>query len=198
MTTTAPAPAPPFPVTPRRSGEAEPDLLGVTIIHRAMRAATRLLAEAVGRIAEGEPCPRERQRAAEAEEIDLEPLVDDHTVLATLLRRADQALPDFARDPATGAAALAPLFAELADLLDEHIGEEEALAFPIMRTDVSVGDFDRVERMFRKGTSVGQLVFLLPWIADQCTPAERAELVAGAGRPLELLLRVTESTPPWR
>jgi hemerythrin-like domain-containing protein len=225
MTTTAPVPAPPFAVTPRRPGEAEPDLLAVTLIHRAMRAATRLLGEAVGRIADGAPCSYQRQRAivsfalsvlheihvhhereddvllpvivasvraAAADEVDLAPLVDDHTVLATLLRRADQALPDFARDPATGAAALAPLFAELADLLDEHIAEEEALAFPIMRTYVSVGDFDRVERMFRKGTSIGQLMFLLPWIADQCTPGERAELLSGAGKPLELLLRMTE------
>jgi hemerythrin-like domain-containing protein len=226
MTSTARVPAPPFAVTPRRSGEAEPDLLAVTLIHRAMRAATRLLAEAVGGIAGGAPCSHERQRAivsfalsvlheihvhhereddvllpvivasvraSDADDIDLGPLVDDHTVLATLLQRADQALPDFAREPAAGAATLAPIFADLADLLDEHIAEEEALAFPIMRTHVSVGDFDRVERMFRKGTSVGQLMFLLPWIADQCTPAERAELVSGAGRPLALLLRVTEA-----
>ena len=225
MSTTHPTHALPFAVTPRRPGEAEPDLLGVTLLHRAMRSAAHLLADAVGGIADGAPCSRDRQRAvvsfalsvlheihvhhereddvllpvivasvraAGADEVDLEPLSDDHAELAALLGRIEAALPGFAREPAEGAPVLAPLLTELADLLDEHITEEEAQAFPVVRSYVSVADFARCERMFRKGTSIGQLTFLLPWIADRCTPAERAELVSGAGRPLDLLLRLTE------
>jgi hemerythrin-like domain-containing protein len=225
MTTTPLASAPPFPVTPRRPGQPEPDLLGVTLLHRAMRAAARQLADAVGGIAAGTPCSHDRQRAivsfalsvlheihvhhereddvllpaivasvraAGADDVDLEPLSDDHAELAKLLARVERELPGFARDPATGAAPLAPLLRELADLLDEHIAEEEAQAFPVVREFISVADFARIERMFRRGTSIGQLAFLLPWIADQATPAERAELLRAAGRPLELLLRLTE------
>ena len=92
-----------------------------------------------------------------------------------------RALPGFAREPAEGAPVLAPLLTGLAHLLDEHITEEEAQASPVLRTYVSVADFARCERMFRKGTSIGQLAFLLPWIADQCSPAERAERSAAPG-----------------
>jgi hypothetical protein len=46
--------------------------------------------------------------------------------------------------------------------------------------------------MFQKGTSPGQLLFLLPWIADQCDEAERVELLRMAGPPLRLLLRLGE------
>jgi hypothetical protein len=130
----------------------------VTLIHRAMRSTTRLLAEAVGGIAAG----------------------------------TERALPGFARDAATGAPVLAPQLTELADLLDEHIADEEERAFPVVRDYISVADFERIERMFRKGTLIGQLAVLRPWIADQCTPEVRAELPAAAGRPLQVLLRLTE------
>jgi hypothetical protein len=36
------------------------------------------------------------------------------------------------------------------------------------------------------------MAFVLPWVADQCTPAERTEVLEGAGAPLRLLLRLTE------
>src|SRR4029453_5849195 len=63
MTTTSPAPPPPFAVTPRRAGEPEADLIGFTLIHRALRSGTRQLGDAATGIAEGAPCPRDRQRA---------------------------------------------------------------------------------------------------------------------------------------
>jgi hypothetical protein len=91
-----------------------------------------------------------------------------------------------------GAAGLGAVMTEMADLLDEHIAEEEAAVFPVLRAHVSAGDFARCEELFRKGTPLGQLAFLLPWIADQCTPEERAELLGSAGAPLRLLLRLTE------
>jgi hemerythrin-like domain-containing protein len=214
-------PAPPFAVTPRRPGEPEPDLTGFTLIHRALRSGTRLLADAVTGIAGGAPCSRERQRAvvtwslavlheitshhqreddtlwpviaASADDtVDLAALSDDHVVLHRVLERAQAALPVFARDAAEGAVLLAPVLTELADLLDEHIAEEESQTFPVIRRCVSAADLARCERMFQKGTSPGQLLFLLPWVADQCTPEERAELLALAGQPLRLLLRIGE------
>jgi hemerythrin-like domain-containing protein len=221
MTTSDVAPQPPFAVTPRRAGEPEADLTGFTLIHRALRSGARMLADATTGIAKGELCTRERQRAivqvslsvlheitnhhqreddvlwpviaaSAGDAVDLDPLSDDHTELHKVLERAGEALPMFARDPALGAPLLAPVLTELADLLDEHIAEEEAEVFPVVREHVSAGDFARCERMFQKGTSPGQLLFLLPWIVDQCDDAERAQVLRLAGPPLRLLLRLGE------
>jgi hemerythrin-like domain-containing protein len=224
MTTTDIPPQLPFAVTPRRPGEPEVDLMGFTLIHRALRSGARMLADATTGIASGAPCSRERQRAivqvslavlheitqhhereddvlwpvivaSAGDAVDLDPLSDDHTVLHKVLERAAEALPLFARDSATGAPLLAPVLTELADLLDEHIAEEEELTFPVVRRYVSAADYARCERAFQKGTTPGQLLFVLPWVVDQCSPEERAELLQTAGLPLRLLLRIGE--PRW-
>jgi hemerythrin-like domain-containing protein len=125
--------------------------------------------------------------------VDLEPLTDDHAALHAVLVRAEDALAGFARadaDPRTAAAPLGRVLTEMADLLDEHIVEEEAEVFPVIRQYVSAGDFGRCERMFQQGTPPGQMLFLLPWIADQCTPAELDEVLRTAGAPLRVLLRL--------
>ena len=221
MTTIPVAPPPPFPVTPRKDGDPEPDLMGFTLIHRALRDGARTLADATTGIASGAPCSRDRQRAivqyalavlheitchhereddvlwpvivaSAGDAVDLAPLSEDHTVLHTVLARAAAALPPFARDAGTGAPLLAPVCTELADLLDEHIAEEEEEVFPVIRRCVSERDFARCERAFQKGTPPGRLLFLLPWITDQCTPEERAEVLRAAGPPLRLLLRIGE------
>jgi hemerythrin-like domain-containing protein len=221
MTTTNPTPPPPFPVTPRRPGDPEPDLTGFELVHRALRSGTRDLAAAVSGVAAGAPCSRERQReivryalavlhevhchhereddvlwpviaASAGNTVDLDPLVDDHTVLQGMLIRVERALPAFARDAATGAPELAAALTELADLLDEHIAEEEATVFPVVRAHVSAADFARCEKQFQRASGIGQLAFVLPWVADQATAAERAEALASAGAPLRLLLRLTE------
>jgi hemerythrin-like domain-containing protein len=220
MTTTDVLPVP-FAVTPRTPGSPEADLTGFTLIHRALRSGTRLLADATTGIAAGAPCSRERSRAivqmslavlheitnhhqreddvlwpvivaSAGDAVDLDPLSDDHTVLHEVLGRAQEALPEFARDPNAGAPLLAPVLTELADLLDEHIAEEEAQVFPVIREHVSAEDFARCERQFQKGTSPGQLLFLLPWIVDQCDDAERAEVLHLAGPPMRILLRLGE------
>lgn len=220
MTATAPLP---FPVTPRRTpDEPEPDLLGFALVHRALRNGCRLLADALTGIAAGAPCDEKRTQAivtfaghmlhevhvhhsreddvlwpviaaSAGDSVDLDPLVDDHTELQGVLARVERALPAFSRDAATGAPELAAALTELADLLEEHIAEEEATVFPVVREHVSAADFARCERRFQEASGIGQMAFLLPWIADQCTPAERTEVLEGAGAPLRLLLRLTES-----
>ena len=129
---------------------------------------------------------------AESTRVELADLSDEHVALHAVLGRAERALPEFARDAGEGAAELGTAMTEIADLLDEHIAEEEREVFPVIREHVSAPDFARVEALFRTGTSLGHMLFLLPWIADQCTPRERAELLATAGRPLALLLRISE------
>jgi hemerythrin-like domain-containing protein len=218
MTTTA-VPPMPFAVTPRRPGEPEADLTGFRLIHRALCSGARMLADATTGIAAGEPCSRERARAivqvslavlheitchhereddvlwpvivvSAGDEVDLAPLSDDHAELHKVLERAREALPQFARDAEKGAALLGAVYTELADLLDEHIAEEEAEVFPVILEHVSKDDFARCERLFRKGTSPGQMLFLLPWIIDQCKDDERAEVLQLGGPVLRTLLRL--------
>ena len=89
---------------------------------------------------------------AEETTVELADLSDDHVELHAVIGRAERALPVFARDPATGAAAFGAAMTEMADLLDEHIAEEEREVFPVIREHVSAPDFARCEQLFRKGT----------------------------------------------
>lgn len=220
-----PATAPlPFPVTPRRPGDPEPDLTGITLVHHALRAGCRLLADATTAIAGGAPCPPARHRAvirfatsvleevhvhhsreddvlwpviaaSAGAHVDLEPLSDDHAELQDLLDRAQAALARFEQGGPAQAAPLAAVLTRLADDLDEHVVEEEREVFPVLRRFVSAGDLTRAEARFRAGTGPRQLAFLLPWMVDSCpTPADRAGLLARVPLPLRLLLRVVSAS----
>ncbi len=216
----------PFPVSPRRPGDPEPDLTGFALVHRALRSGCRLLADAATAVAAGSPCPPARHRAVvrfagavldevhrhHAREddvlwpviaasagvhVDLEPLSDDHAELQRLLDRARAALARFAVAGPVQAAPLAEVLTRLADDLDEHVAEEEREVFPVLRRFVSAGDLTRAEARFRSGTTPVRLAFLLPWLADACpTPADRERLLARVPPPLRLLLRA--ASPAWR
>lgn len=218
---------PPFTVSPRRAHEAEPNLTGFTLIHRALRCAPHTLAVALTRPPADDPARRRERRRAEVrfgreligeirthhereddvlwplivasagERIDLAPLTADHEALGPLLDCAEQLLDAYERagGPAL-AVRLAATLLELAEALDEHIAEEELLVFPVIRQYVSPGDFERCERLFQQGCTVGHLAFLLPWLMAHATPRERSEAMARAGLPLRVLLRLT--TPRYR
>jgi iron-sulfur cluster repair protein YtfE (RIC family) len=219
---TTQTPALPFPVTPRRPGEPEADLTGFMLIHRALRSGTRDLAVAATAIGTGAPCPAGRRSAyvtfatevlheihlhhtreddvlwpviaaSAGAVVDLEPLTDDHTELHAVLSRAEQALAAFAAAAdGPAAAALGAVLTEMADLLDEHIVEEEAEVFPVVREHVSAKDFAACEKRFQKGSSPKHLMFVLPWVIGQCTPEERVAVLADAPVPLKVLLRLGE------
>src|SRR4051812_8160392 len=126
--------------------------------------------------------------------VDLEPLSDDHTELHVVLTRAEEALRAFAEatDVRAAAAPLGQVLTEMADLLDEHIVEEEAEVFPVIREHVSATDFAACEKRFQKGSSVGHLFFVLPWVISQCSPEERAAAMADAPAMLKVLLKLSE------
>jgi iron-sulfur cluster repair protein YtfE (RIC family) len=126
--------------------------------------------------------------------VDLEPLTDDHTELHAVLARAEEALRAFAAaaDVRAAAGPLGAVLTEMADLLDEHIVEEEAEVFPVIREHVSAKDFAACEKRFQKGSSPKHLLFVLPWVIAQCTPEERAAALADAPAPLKVLLRLGE------
>ncbi|ETK34153.1 hemerythrin domain-containing protein [Microbispora sp. ATCC PTA-5024] len=184
-----------------------PNLLGFRLGHRTMRGDSRRLAETTRAIAEGRQACDARRAAAIRDyvvklcagihhhhkteddvlwpvivrsagaEVDLSDLTDDHSALDPLLNEITAA----AGDPA----ALAKPLARLADLLDEHIEEEERLLFPVILGHVSAGDWEQVEKAAQKG---GDIRFELPRIERYVQPSEMAELRKLAGPVLVLLL----------
>jgi len=126
--------------------------------------------------------------------VDLEPLTDDHAELHAVLARAEERLQGFASaaDVRAAAGPLGAVLTEMADLLDEHIAEEEAEVFPVIREHVSAKDFAACEKQFQKGSSPKHLLFVLPWLIAQCSPAERAAALADAPAPLKVLLKLGE------
>ncbi|NYJ05752.1 hemerythrin domain-containing protein [Petropleomorpha daqingensis] len=210
MTTTVPSPV-------HAPATTEPDLSGFTLMHRALRSGTRMLAEAVDGIARDDACDRSRQRGivefacavltevrahleredaalyrlvvVSADEwADLAPLSADHVELERLLQLAWAALPVFARCASTGAPLLAPVLTELAARLEAHLAAEEAIVFARIRAHVTGAELERCRTRLRAGTSTSRLLFLAPWLADQCHPAELRHVLAAADARSRLLL----------
>ncbi|GAB3137048.1 hemerythrin domain-containing protein [Microbispora hainanensis] len=184
-----------------------PNLLGFRIAHRAMRTDSRRLADVTAEIAAGrQPCGPERAAAireyatklcrgihhhhkaeddhlwpllvrSAGAEIDLSELSEDHSELDPLLEE----IQAVAGDPAE----LAKPLRRLADLLDEHIQEEERTIFPIIMRHVSGEDWEEMEQHVRKG---GDVRFELPRIEQHALPEELAELRRLAGPVLVVML----------
>lgn len=193
-----------------------PNLLGIRITHRAMRADIRRLARLMDEITAGDDRPDAARLAAiatfatklcdgichhhQAEdnvlwpvlmrsagaEVDLSDLSDDHAQLDPLLEEVCWSATRLGKDP-EAARRMAKALGTLADLLDEHIEEEERLLFPIIDKYVSEQDWETVENEVRKG---GDLAFDLPRIGQYARPEEMAELRRVAGPVLALLLTV--------
>ncbi|MER5319361.1 hemerythrin domain-containing protein [Streptosporangium roseum] len=190
-----------------------PELLGFQITHRAMRGDVRRLADLATELVEGrqsaDPARATAiagfvtalcrgihhhhtmedqvlwpviERAAGAE-VDLRDLSDDHSELDPLLAEINGQAAVFATS--RDASALVASLTRLADMLDEHIEEEERLLFPIIRKYVSVADWKRVEDAVRKG---GDVRVDLPRIEQYARPEELARLRRLAGPVLALLL----------
>ncbi|MEV8634153.1 hemerythrin domain-containing protein [Streptosporangium sp. NPDC051023] len=190
-----------------------PELLGFQIAHRAMRGEARRLSVLATELAEGRQSADTNragaisafiarmcatihhhhmsedevlwpviERSAGAE-VDLRDLSDDHSALDPLLAEINGQATTFA---STGDASplVAPL-ARLADMLDEHIEEEERLLFPIITKYVSVADWKRVEHAVRKGSDVR---VELPRMEEYAGPEELARLRRLAGPMLTVML----------
>jgi len=186
-------------------------------MHRALRSGTRMLAEAVEGIARDDVCDRARQRGivsfavavltevrahleredaalyrlvvVSADEwADLASLSADHAELERLLQQAWSALPVFARCASSGAPLLALVLTELAERLEAHLAKEEEIVFPRIRVHVTGAELERCRTRLRARTSTARLLFLAPWLADQCHPAELRHVLAGADSRGRLLL----------
>ncbi|MEV1171551.1 hemerythrin domain-containing protein [Nonomuraea sp. NPDC049784] len=119
-------------------------------------------------------------------EVDLSELSDDHAQLDPLLKEITTAAAGLGKEQ-SAAGRMARSLATLADLLDQHIEEEERLLFPIIAKYVSEKDWESVEDEVRKGGDIG---FDLPRIGQYARPDELAELRRLAGPLLAILLRL--------
>ncbi|MEJ2890143.1 hemerythrin domain-containing protein [Actinomycetospora aeridis] len=178
----------------------------VTGAERVDRARGAALARWIGRLAaeihhhhEAEDdvlWPVLERRAGDR--VDLAALTDDHAALDPLLVEVRRAADDVAQVPADAlpghpaARALAQHLGALADLLAEHIAEEEREVFPIILAHVPQDDWHAVEAAVRDRG--GDMPFVLPRVAAAADPEQLAHLRRAAGPVLMVLLPVTR----WR
>lgn len=100
-------------------------------------------------------------------------LVADHVVLDThmdQLRAGLAALAAGTRDLDDHRAELTGLVATFAAHLDDHLAREEQVIFPVLATRVSADEYADLEAQMRKGSSLRDLAFTLPWILDDVDP----------------------------
>ncbi|MCD2194114.1 hemerythrin domain-containing protein [Actinomycetospora endophytica] len=191
------------------------DLLGIRIAHRIMRRDARRLAELATAWADGsDPLTGRRRRvfgrwieglcrdihhhhATEDDhlwpilerragaEIDLAPLSDDHAALDPVLDDVRGAFVVAAADGRVDP--LAERLTFLADLLDEHISEEERDMFPVILGYVPLAEWSTVEKAAQRGGP--GIRYALPRIVDVATPQELARMTADAPAVLVLLMK---------
>ncbi len=148
---------------------------------RALRAGTRLAADALTGIALDDPCGETRRRGlvrftegvvaeVRAAAGPLRPGDADDARLHAVLGLAERGLALFAREVSAGAPLLALVLTELADL----VASRPAGARPL--------------RPARRGPR--QALFALPLLLDACHPAERAAVLANTTRAERLVLRL--------
>ncbi|WP_214321421.1 hemerythrin domain-containing protein [Nonomuraea sediminis] len=196
-------------VAPRRTGEPEPDLTSMYVIHRAMLGDLRRLTELLSGAAVG----HERQAALRrytasmlveidhhhinedellwpliertaGQAVDLSPFTDDHELLAPALEACRRALHGDQKE-------LGGLLASLLELLEEHIAEEERDLFPIVHRFVPYAAYAWVEKQVAKRATLPELAFTAPWLDRYATREEIERLLAGAGWPFRVLLAAT-------
>ncbi|GAA0396383.1 hypothetical protein Acor_49160 [Acrocarpospora corrugata] len=113
-------------------------------------------------------------QASAGHAVDLEPFTADHDQLDPILDRLRRASTLLVTHPGdlTARETLATDSTVLRDLLDEHIDEEERDIFPIIRTYVSVADFQSWEHQMMTNYPKKNLWFLIPWSVSAIPAAE--------------------------
>ncbi|UDY36733.1 hemerythrin domain-containing protein [Dermatobacter hominis] len=100
------------------------------------------------------------------------PLHVDHDALDLAMSAVDTALAAMAARPEAdevrrGATDAAAAFRSL--LLD-HLRREESLAFPLLARTYTAEEYEALEQQMRKGSSLRQIAFEVPWVLDEAGP----------------------------
>ncbi|MGI5291977.1 hemerythrin domain-containing protein [Nonomuraea polychroma] len=190
-------------VNRRRGDDPEPDLTAMYVIHRAMLGDLRRLAkddggqdQAVRRYVANLLVDIHHHHAVEDEvlwpiiertagqAVDLVPFSEDHHEVEALLARCRAALSG-------DLAGLRRGLGELYELLAEHIAEEEAEVFPIIKQYVPADAYQWVEDQVPKRAGARQLLFSVPWLASWGTREEIQSILARSGNKLRVMLALT-------
>jgi hypothetical protein len=195
-------------LTPRASGEPEPDLTSLVLTHRAIGQDLDRLAASVGELASAgsaagrEPAVRQYAAAlltqirghhrsedeiawpvvaaAAGQAVDLAPLTDDHQAIEAAVGRVSQALGLSGESRLVLGAAQEAL-GELRGMLDEHFADEERQVIPVMRRYLRVAAYRWCERRATRSVPVAALRFRMPWLARYSGAGEMTRVLAGAG-----------------
>lgn len=126
-------------------------------------------------------------QASVGDHVDLSELIDDHAALDPRLEqlRARAAAFRLSMGDRRIAGLMAIELAELADLLTEHINDEEMAVFPLITEHVSVADWAAVEKAARDGS---RMSFDGPRSMRVMTDDERAALTQHTGIGQRVLL----------
>ncbi|HEY5853527.1 MAG TPA: hemerythrin domain-containing protein [Aldersonia sp.] len=198
-------------MTDSSSPVTDADLVGMRVGHRAMRADLHRLTATVADLAHG-AVPSTRAHAVAdyvdllvtsienhhrneddylwpvlrhvaVEHIDLGELVEDHTELESMLQEARRWATKLHPGEPDALSGLAEALAQLRDLLDEHINDEEQAIFPLITGYIDQKTWVGIEKQARKGA---QLDFEGPRVIAVTTPQERDQL----GRKYKIMVRV--------
>jgi hemerythrin HHE cation binding domain-containing protein len=206
-------------LTARNADDPEPDLTSTVVAHRAIRGDLARLATLLDAACDLElhhQHPREFCRyaagvlaaiqahdqnedniiwpviaATARQAVDLAPLTDDHEAIEAASGRAREVLALFAAEPATHAAALRGSVSELRDLLDEHIADQEAHLYPIMRRYLPAEAYRWCEKQIVRKAGLHSLRFSVPWLARHAHDGELRRLVAAGGWRARAVLTVS-------
>ncbi|MGH8867197.1 MAG: hemerythrin domain-containing protein [Actinomycetes bacterium] len=134
-------------------------------------------------------------RSVAGADVVLDGLADDHSVLGPMVERARNAVVLLADSPhdVMRARWCASATAELHQVMDEHVADEEREVFPVIRRYLTVEAYAWVETRLQKATPLIDLTFVVPWLDAVADDAERAQAMERAGLPFRLLLAATRS-----
>ena len=125
--------------------------------------------------------------AVAGQSVDLVPLADDHQAIGDAAGKVSTALGRLAAEPGA-LGELRASVALLADMLDEHIADQEAQVVPAMRRYLTVGACLWCEKQIWRGVPLRDRMFTVPWLARHAKPEELARLLTPGGWTARLLL----------
>lgn len=121
-----------------------------------------------------------------------------HDVVAALIAHAREQLPAWTAEPTQErSAALATTFDKLAGALGEHLGEEEIAILPLVETNLSVEEWNRLGEHARASLAPPALMSSLAAILEEADDRERVMFTKDLPPPV-LTMFVTEAEPAYR
>jgi hemerythrin-like domain-containing protein len=129
------------------------------------------------------------RHADDAERVTLLAMEAEHEKIDPLLQSCGEGFAALAAGgTAEVRAALAVRLAEARQLLGNHLRHEESEAMVILQRHMSTADWERIEQEhFKSKDTLGFLLYVVPWIADELPEQVLADVLAAAGTPMKVV-----------